>query len=235
MDPQPDVIRQEIEETRSSITEKLETLECQVKGTVQTAKETVQSAKEAVTETIETAKATVTDTIDTVKSSVQETVQTVKRTFDLEYQVDRHPWAMSGLSVAAGFAVGMLLPRGKPFMERYSYGLSAEPTHNGPTTYGPARGLEAPAAPPPRSEQKGFLGHLLEQFDDEIQKVKGIAIGAVMASLRDMAKQSLPNLAPQIDEVMTSFTRKVGGEPVANPLASGPGARPSACGAGYDS
>ena len=41
MDQEPDVIRQDIEQTRESLTEKLETLECEVKGTIADAKDTV--------------------------------------------------------------------------------------------------------------------------------------------------------------------------------------------------
>src|SRR5947209_4304511 len=97
MDPQPDVIRQQIEETRSSLTDKLETLEAEVKGTVQSAKETVESAKGAVE-----------GTITSVKESVQSATETVKRTFDIPYQVDRHPWAMMGLSLVSGVIAGAL-------------------------------------------------------------------------------------------------------------------------------
>jgi ElaB/YqjD/DUF883 family membrane-anchored ribosome-binding protein len=228
MDPQPDVIRLEIEETRSSITDKLETLEEQVRDTVQSAKDTVQTARETVAETIESAKATVEETIDTVKSSVQETVQTVKRTFDVEYQVDRHPWTMAGLSLAAGFACGMVWPQRRSGPGSGYYAWSSSLTHNGP-----ARALPPVAeslTPPARAERPGFFSHLLAQFDDEIDKVKGIAIGAVMASLRDMAKRTWPNLAPQIDDVMNSVTRKVGGEPVAGPAGSSPCPEPSARG-----
>src|SRR5919204_42605 len=62
--------------------------------------------------TVQSAKATVEETIENVRSKVQETVQTVKRTFDLPYQVERHPWAMVGGSVLAGYLAGtFLLPR----------------------------------------------------------------------------------------------------------------------------
>src|SRR5919204_269414 len=85
------LIRQQIDQTRSSLTEKLETLEQEVRGTVQSAKATVE------------------ETIENVRSTVHGTVESVKRTFDVNYQVDRHPWVMMGGSVLAGYAVGCLL------------------------------------------------------------------------------------------------------------------------------
>src|SRR5947208_14305774 len=109
MDPQPDVIRQQIEDTRSSLTDKLETLEAEVKGTVQSDRDTVESAKEAVESTLSSAKETVEDTISSVKDTVASATETVKRTFDIPYQVDRHPWAMLGLSAVAGCLCGALL------------------------------------------------------------------------------------------------------------------------------
>jgi ElaB/YqjD/DUF883 family membrane-anchored ribosome-binding protein len=209
MDQEPDVIREQIDETRSALTDKLETLEEQVRETVQSAKATVEG------------------TIENVKSSVQETVRTVKRTFDLPYQVDRHPWAMMGGSFLAGLALGKWL-EGQPSLARDypSYGGAFsegpprpavseaapryEPDFNRSAAYSP------PAAAPP--SKPGVLGGLLHQFEDEIEQVKGVAIGALMGVVRDLAKQSLPKLAPQIDEVMNSATSKVGGRPVAGPL-----------------
>jgi phosphate uptake regulator len=74
MDDSPEVIRLQMEETRASLSEKLETLEQQVVGTVQDA------------------RAAVTDTVETVKEAVHETVETVKDTFDIGAQMQRHPW-----------------------------------------------------------------------------------------------------------------------------------------------
>src|SRR5437667_3076637 len=91
MDPEPDVIKHEIDETASSLKDKLETLENEVLGTVKEATETVE------------------ETISNVKETVQDTVQAVKRTFDLRYQTEQHPWLMVGGSAAAGFVAGMFL------------------------------------------------------------------------------------------------------------------------------
>jgi ElaB/YqjD/DUF883 family membrane-anchored ribosome-binding protein len=176
------VIREQIEETRSSLTEKLETLEGQIRGTVVEAKETVE------------------DTIENVKSTVQDTVQTVKRTFDIEYQVEHHPWAMLGGSVVAGYLVGHFLNR-----EQNGHVPAQEPPRAEPAPLG-FRSTEA--------AKPGVVSRILHQFHDEIEQVKEMAIGATMGFLRDLVKQSIPQLAPQIDKVMNSATSKMGGEPI---------------------
>src|SRR5438105_2552597 len=92
-EPEPEVIRHQMEAQRAALGHKLETLENKII-------ETVDGAREAVAETVQTVK-------DTVNSSVE----TVKETFDLRLQVERHPWAMFAGSIAAGFAAGWLLNR----------------------------------------------------------------------------------------------------------------------------
>ncbi|MCI0455758.1 MAG: hypothetical protein L0Z62_02095 [Gemmataceae bacterium] len=209
MAEEPDVIRERIEETRSALTEKLETLEDQVRETVQTAKETVEG------------------TIENVKSSVQGTVQTVKRTFDLRYQVDRHPWAMVGGSLLTGFVLGNFVEgQRQQYLRAQRESAAGGPDQfrtqalqEGLADYRPngsrSAQAQALAAEPSRP---GMLSRLLHTFDDEIGKVKEVAIGACVGMVRDLAKQSFPRLAPQIDEVMNSATTKLGGQPVAGPL-----------------
>src|SRR5687768_15493213 len=96
-----DVIREKMEGTRSSLTEKLETLEKQVVNTV-------QDATSSVTETVEAVKDTVNTVRETVQDTVQDTVNTVKGFFDIPGHVNRHPWAAVGGSVAVGFILGRI-------------------------------------------------------------------------------------------------------------------------------
>jgi ElaB/YqjD/DUF883 family membrane-anchored ribosome-binding protein len=192
MDPEPDVIQNEIEETRSALTEKLSALEGEIRGTVVEAKETVE------------------DTICTVKETVQDTVQTVKQTFDLEYQTQRHPWVMLGGSVVAGFVVGRLLlgPRSSlagTLAEPSTGGGFPAPRHNG-------NGFTAAPSKP------SLLNRITDQFGDELREVKEIAIGAAMGVARDLIKRAIPVLAPQIEKVINSATSKMGGEPIQRPL-----------------
>lgn len=107
MDNPPEVIRQQMEETRASLQDKLEVLEQQVINTVQDASQTVENVKD----TMEAVKDTVQGTAETVKETVQDTVQSVKDTLSIDRQVREHPWAMLAGAAVVGFLGGRLLQR----------------------------------------------------------------------------------------------------------------------------
>ena len=94
----PEVMRQQIEETKSQLWEKLDTLETQVS-------EAVQSTSTAVSETV----ASVQETVANVTDTVQESVQSVSNAFDLPLQVERHPWLAVGGSFVLGYLTCELL------------------------------------------------------------------------------------------------------------------------------
>lgn len=192
----PEAIRHQIDETRSSITEKLEALEEQVA-------DTVQNARESVEETIHTARQTVEETIDTVKSSVQETVQSVKQTFDLKYQVERHPWPMMGASFLAGVTGAVLYDNLRGRQRDYQ-------PYRAPAVRRESAFQQAAAEP----ARPGWR----DTFREEIDKAKGVAVGYLMALARDWAKVNFPNLAPQIDDFMHGATEKLGGSPIDRPV-----------------
>jgi ElaB/YqjD/DUF883 family membrane-anchored ribosome-binding protein len=212
MDNEADHIRQQMNETRAALTEKLETLENQVIGTV-------QEATTAVSETVASVKDAVQDTVGTVKESVQETVHTVKETLSLQRQVERHPWAMVAGSVAVGFLGGMLL------RERRAQRPQVRERRTPPRLYQSEEARNA--APEERAEQAGWLSHLGEQFAPEIQKLKATAIGATVAFLRDLVTPSLPpSVSGRVREVMDGVASKLGGTPVPEPIISSQTAPP---------
>ena len=198
MDDSPEVIRQQMEETRASLSEKLETLEQQVVGTVQDA------------------RAAVTDTVETVKEAVHETVESVKDTFDISRQMERHPWAMLGGSIALGYVGGLLfeqLEAPQPYATN-GHGVPA-PVYDRPPNR-TTNGATGETNGGPDSDH----GHsLLRQFEPEIARLKGLAVGAAMSVVRDMISGSIPDpLKPQVRDVMNSLTVKLGGEPIRAPL-----------------
>ena len=87
----PEVMRQHIEETKSQLWDKLDTLESQF--------------SEAVTETV----ASVQETVSNVTDTVQDSVQSVSNAFDLPLQIERHPWLAVGGSVVLGYLAFELL------------------------------------------------------------------------------------------------------------------------------
>jgi ElaB/YqjD/DUF883 family membrane-anchored ribosome-binding protein len=198
MDAEPEVIRQDIEQTRSALTEKLETLEEEVMGTVRDAKETVEETIENVTET------------------VQETVESVQRTFDLEYQMQQRPWVLVGGSVVAGVAVGFLADNLRARATAWEDSSRNVPRSRPPTEYGATafRSPQQDFTPPPRREGPSFFQSLLGRFDKEIGMVKEMAIGYAAGVLRDMIKEALPAVKEQVQKVMDSATTKMGGKPV---------------------
>lgn len=210
MAEEPDVIRQHIDQTRSSLTEKLETLEGQVRGTVQGAKATVE------------------DTISTVRATVHDTVESVKRTFDLKYQVEQHPWPMVGGSVVAGFVVGSLIPSREGIVSNGTTHRASEGTRGaawtapaGASAYRPSETARTP--PPSAPAEPGLLDRFLGQFEDEIRQVKGVAVGAAMGLLRDLAKQYVPpQLGEQVEQIIDSATMKLGGKPIPGPITEAP-------------
>jgi ElaB/YqjD/DUF883 family membrane-anchored ribosome-binding protein len=207
MDQEPDMIRQQIDETRSSLTEKLESLEAEVKGTVRGARATVE------------------DTIETVKASVQETVDSVKRTFDVKYQVERHPWPMVAGSFVTGLLAGRLFgrrpalrPAGEPYRESESVSAAYVPSMREEPAFQQGNGSTT-GTPRAEAAQPGMLDRLIQQFEPEIAEVKGMAVGALLGLVRDLAKQAVPpTLAPKVEEIMNSVTTKLGGKPFRQPI-----------------
>jgi len=157
----------------------------------------LEALEDRVMNTVQSAKDTVNDSIQGAK----ETVASVKRTFDIKHQIEQHPWAMVGGCFVAGLALGGLIPRGQPRSKASGLLVS--------------NGNIAPAAPTPpvRAEPLSRPG-IFARFHDEIDKVEGMAIGYVMGLVRDSIKESVPQLASKIDEVMNGLTTKLGGEPV---------------------
>jgi ElaB/YqjD/DUF883 family membrane-anchored ribosome-binding protein len=188
-------MRQDIDCTRAAMADKLEALEDRVMGTVQSAQETVE------------------DSLQLAK----DTMATVKRNFDLKYQVEQHPWAMVGGCFLAGLALGGLFLKGRRRSSQAPQRLAANetPLAEGPRSFAEQPGNGSVASATPRSQsmsvnRPGFL----DQFQEEIDKVKGMAIGYVMGLARDSIKHAVPQLAPQIDDVMNSVTKKLGSKPV---------------------
>jgi ElaB/YqjD/DUF883 family membrane-anchored ribosome-binding protein len=212
MAKEPDVIRQEMAETRASLTDKIEALENQVK-------DTVQEATAAVASTVENVKEAVQHTVDTVKGTVTGTVEGVKEAFDLNLQVDRHPWLMMTASAGIGFGVGLLLGgprRHHPRMGREIRHLPPErstwPSES--VSSGPVAGhhrAEANLVPERAAPRQNWTDLLWP----ELNKLKGMAIGYTVAAIRDVISESLPHeMQPQIADIASSLTSKLGGQPI---------------------
>lgn len=213
MDNEPELIRQQMEETRASLTEKLETLENHVVGSVEQTTtavvDTVESVKDAVQESVGMVTGTVNDAITTAK-------ETIRETFALRRYVDRHPWASIGAAVAVGYAGSWLLRR-RSSRERgdAGAGLTADPT-----------GMPVPDRKPLAAESRsatgdGWIGEAAEALAPELAKLKSLSISATMALVRDMLMSAAsPEIGSHLKDIIDGMTTRLGAQPLRQPLIS---------------
>ena len=216
---EPEMIRQQMDDTRTALTDKLEVLEQQVK-------DTVQGASSAVTETVGSVQDMVQDTVQTVKDSMHETVESVKDTLNIKNQVDRRPWTMLAGATALGFLGGYLLPgRGSGQARGSSRGASSAPAVRAQPAWArngmPAEqhavadertnGRDAAANSAP--DEPGWIANLGDTFQAEISQLKGLAIGTLLGIVRDIVVESVSEpLERQVEEVINGITVKLGGQ-----------------------
>jgi ElaB/YqjD/DUF883 family membrane-anchored ribosome-binding protein len=216
-----EVIRQQMEETRTSLTEKLETLENKVVQTVQGATDavsdtvatitgTVQDTVDSVKDSVASVKDSVEDTVSTVKDSVAEGVETAKEYVDVRGYVESYPWLSLSASVAAGYALGMLLGRRQEQPSAFAKPIEAARMGDGRTHHrngGHHR----------RREEKSQGASWLGEFAPEISKLKGMALGALLGTAREMIAKSMPgHMGQQISQLVDNITTKLGGEPMSH-------------------
>jgi ElaB/YqjD/DUF883 family membrane-anchored ribosome-binding protein len=199
------VIRKQMGDTRTALTEKLETLENKVVETVKGASEavgdTVETVKDSVQETVTTVTGSVQEAVGAVKESVQNGVDTVKDWLDVGAQVDRHPWCAMAAAVCAGYCLEILLEPQPAHDESNGNGFASK-SHNG---HGRSTRRHAPKS-----------SSLLHELRPEINQLKGLALGTALGVARDMIVKALPrDLASHLGEVIDNATRKLGGEPIA--------------------
>jgi ElaB/YqjD/DUF883 family membrane-anchored ribosome-binding protein len=200
MADETEVIRHQMEDTRTRMTEKLEKLEDKVVTRV-------QDTTEAVAKTVETVQNAVEDTVKAVSGTAQEAVDTVKQTFDLRRQMHNHPWLMFGGAVGVGFVGGLLLGR----VGRREEDFSTPPAY----TPEPARPYAAAPGEPPRQEGHSWLGGLTEQLAPAFDKLRGLAVGATTGLIGEMIVKAVPEaLKDQVNDVVSQFTTSLGGTPV---------------------
>jgi ElaB/YqjD/DUF883 family membrane-anchored ribosome-binding protein len=211
-----ELIQQQMEKTRGSLTEKLEALEGQVSETVastagavqdttQSVQETVTGAVDAVKDTVASVTDKVEETITSVTDKFQETVQSVTDSFNLRVQMERHPWLVLGGAVAVGCLVGSSFggPRESP---------AVTPTPSVPPPAPPPWSQVAPqsvASPQTENEDGGI-------WDTAVSHLKDIGVSYLMGLVRDLAKRGLPEVVGhRIADEVDALTTKMGTEPIA--------------------
>lgn len=214
MDNEAEVTRQQMQETRTSLQDKLETLEQQVK-------DTVQGATDAVSNTVETVRDTVKDTVGTVRDTVEDTLASVKDTFDISRHVRRHPWSAFACATLVGFLGTHLLRRVGVFDRRAVapapaapavLGVAPAPHHNGN-----AGTSVAPGSPP--ATGRGWWSWLGDHYTAEVDKLKGLAVTTVGGVVREMLTANVSStIGERLTEVVDGITTKLGGQPTQGPM-----------------
>ncbi len=239
----PDELRQQIDESRHALAEKLHLLEAKVTESVQVATETVTEATAAVVDTVATAKATVAETVNSVqtvfdqtvnsvKNTVAESVNTVTEQFQISRQVQKHPWWSLAASVAAGYCAGQILTRAsspppqrlqRQFTGQQSpWGTPVAPDVVPLTAHSPIQS-ETQAAPHPQGKTNSPANNIADHFQNEIAQLQQLAIGVTAGIIRDAVVNAVPpSLKPTVHSLADDMTTRLGGKIFAEPILSTP-------------
>ncbi len=190
MSDTPEVIRQQMEETKSHLSEKLVSLETQVSETVQSTGTAVNATVEAVQETVET-----------VTGAVQDAVQSVSNAFDLRRQIERHPLLVLGGATVLGYLAVEFL-RGQPKKSVPLNALAIEPCPSadsaGPGNGVPAVESAATAAAITAAYESGLRSSSRHQLQD-------LAIRSLISVVQDIASRAVP-------QAVNFLTRNLAGD-----------------------
>jgi ElaB/YqjD/DUF883 family membrane-anchored ribosome-binding protein len=220
--------------TVQAATDAVEATRDAVTGTVEAVTNTVETVKDTVQDTVEAVTDKVSETIGNVTDQFQETVKTVAETFNLRLQVERHPWAVVGGAVAVGALGGFLLGgasrRSAEGPSRSQNGFPAGYHSSGEaqtTTSQPQAERQQASGPSVVGSVASAAGHALGGvagsvgsalgglLGEQLGHLKGLALGAMMGLVRDLAVRSLPeNLKGRVAEEVDRLTRGLGGEPI---------------------
>jgi ElaB/YqjD/DUF883 family membrane-anchored ribosome-binding protein len=213
MPPETELIKQQMGQTRSSLTEKLEMLETKVFGTVHdttgTLSNTIQQVSSTVRDTVREVGASVRETTGDVRASVRQAMCSAREAVNVSRQVQEHPWLMLGGSVFVGYVGGLLLDN----LQRGRLpSLPAAPERLLPQASEVRERMES--APAPRRAGSSFLRALVDTFAPELDQLKRLALGTALGVVRDKLGETVPpHLKENVTELMDRVTAKLGGEP----------------------
>jgi ElaB/YqjD/DUF883 family membrane-anchored ribosome-binding protein len=222
MEDQSEPILKEMEETRTSLTEKVEAIEQLVSDKVKAGADVVEHATDAANEIVANVKETVHDVTEKVEEvvkgvtdKVSQTVESVVSVFDLRKQTERHPWIVLGVSAVAGCMIGKLLfrrsQRRAASPDIHAARLKHARGGNGAShAHEPVRSKRGPVTETPR--QPGL-------FHEHLEHLKGLAISTLLGAIRDMARRAIPGeVGTRLASELDSITTHLGAEPLRGPV-----------------
>jgi len=184
MENDTEVIRQQMVDTRTALSEKVEAVEEMVKSTV---KETTQ----AVAQTVEN----VTNTVENTVQSVSDSVQSVKDALDVSAFVDKYPWGSMAGSVALGYAVGCLLSQSNGHHQARHAGTPPSPS------------------PASESKSSSMFGSFLpDGWEKMLDNFKGLAVGTAAGVVGEILMNAMPDsLKENVSKLIDEATESLGG------------------------
>lgn len=216
-DESPELIEQQMTETRQSLTEKVAALENQVTGTLQSATTTVQETVQTVQDTVQSVKTAMEDTVSTVKDTVQESVESVssgiKSAFDVRSHVADNPWGAFAGAAVAGFVTGLIVFR------HHGHGVPAHPAAAFTPRPAPPPAPAAAPAPPPEPRKPSWVDDLFDMATREAKQIGQQALSTLAASAKHAIDQQMPllvnTLAERLPTVMAGGDRGDAARPAA--------------------
>ena len=213
MEDQSELIRHQMEDTRTSLSDKIEALEKKVADTVQPVTDAVERTTEAVAETVERVK----ESVATVAGKVEETVQSVASAFDLRRHAERHPWLVLGVAATSGCIIGTILARSSR-RRQSAHEPPARARHNARGGDGASHHPEWTASRRSKEKERPAKESL---FAEELRNLKGLAISSLLGFVRDLAKRAVPGtVGDRIGEEVDSLTTRMGAKPLKEPVIS---------------
>jgi ElaB/YqjD/DUF883 family membrane-anchored ribosome-binding protein/xanthosine utilization system XapX-like protein len=170
----PELIQDEMQQTRESLTEKVAALENQVVGSVQSASDTLSDTVAAVKSFVETAPGAVGDSVRHAASAVSEQV---KDMFGLSEHVRNHPWRSVGVSAGLGILTGLLVFRGR---------VATPPP--------PVMPSAAAYVPPPAPPAPGMFDGMLSVVGRKLREVTETIIDAATSAVNKNVSEGVPRL-----------------------------------------
>jgi hypothetical protein len=176
-----------MEQTRESLTEKVEALENQVLGTIHNATATVSETVDAVKEAVTTAPTAVRNTIREMIDAVKETIGS----FSVSGCISTYPAAAISTTTFAGFLAGYLTGGSTQSVARPAPYREPERTPSPRFAAGPCSGL---------------LGELYDQVGGEVKKLASNTLASGMAALRQSIEKHLPAVIDSTVERVVSYS-----------------------------
>ncbi len=183
MNDTAEMIREQMDETRSQLCDKLESLEHQVSRTVQSTSAAVNATVDTVQETVEAVQ----ETVETVTEAVQGTVHSLSNVLDVPRHVERHPWLALGGSVVLGYLAAEFLGRSKKTGQSLATASPPNPLAQsaGQDTSEPAIQSAATVAAIAAAYESGLKS-------SSRQQLRSMAIGAIIGIAQDVVSRAIP-------------------------------------------